>query len=250
MNLPNLDCHAHIAPDVTPAQLGQLGDAHIFAVTRSLAEAEATTRQRPHPTLTWGLGVHPALAAARRQFDPVTFARLLPGFALIGEVGLDGSSATQLTQQMTLLKALLGACTDEPVLISLHSAGATEQVTDLVVDHPHPGLILHWHLGTPEQQQGAAQAGAYFSVNDAMPDSALVNLPQDRVLPETDFVRPGRRGRLPGDTGKLLDRLAVLWNTSPATARQQCWANLRRIAVRSGALDRLPEATAQLLLEL
>ncbi|NEC91795.1 hypothetical protein [Streptomyces sp. SID12501] len=32
--LPPLDCHAHIAPDVTPAQIDALHGAVVFAVTR------------------------------------------------------------------------------------------------------------------------------------------------------------------------------------------------------------------------
>jgi TatD DNase family protein len=248
-DLPLLDCHAHVAPDMTPAQLRQLDGAHVFAVSRTLTEAAAAAARRPDSTLIWGIGVHPGLPAARRQFDPAQFARLLPSFALVGEIGLDGSAA-DLPGQTTLLKTVLQLCADQPVLISLHSARATQQVTDLVLGHPHPGLILHWYLGDPEQQRAAADAGAYFSVNNAMPDATLATLPQQQVLPETDFVRPGRRGHRPGDTAALINRLAQLWGTTPDQARHHCWANLRRIAVRSGALDRLPEETAQQLLEL
>lgn len=248
MNLPALDAHAHIAPDVTAAQLRQLGDAHVLAVTRSLAEARATTRRRPDDTLTWGLGIHPGSAAARREFEEADFARLLPAFALVGEIGLDANAA-DLDHQSNILRTVLNACADQPVLISVHSTKATAQLTDIVVNQPHPGLILHWFLGSQEQQQAAAQAGAYFSVNNAMPDTALATLSRERVLPETDFVRPGRRGRQPGDTAAVVTRLARLWNLSPGAAQQQCWANFRRIAVSSGAVDRLPDATADVLLE-
>lgn len=248
MNLPALDCHAHLAPDVTAPQLRQLGDTHVFAVTRSLAEAQVTTSRRPDHSLTWGLGVHPGSAQARRQFNEADFARLLPDFALVGEVGIDGT-AGDLPSQISLLQTVLNMCVDQPVLISVHSTKATEQLVDIVADQPHPGLILHWFLGTREHQHAAAQAGAYFSVNNAMPDAILATLPQDRVLPETDFVRPGRRGRQPGDTALVLGRLGQLWGISAAAAHQQCWANLRRIATSSGAIDRLPEATADVLLE-
>ena len=249
MNLPNLDCHAHIAPDVTLPQLRQLGGAHVLAVTRTLAEADDVTRRRPDLGITWGLGVHPGMAVARRQFDIAHFARLLPAFALVGEVGLDGNAA-DLPHQTSLLRTVLDTCADQPVLISLHSARATAEVTELVVAKPHPGMILHWFLGDHQELQAASRAGAYFSVNNAMPDAALANLPQRRVLPETDFVRPGRRGRQPGDTDRILSRLAGFWGVSLDDARHQCWANFRRVAVESGALDRLPEATAELLLEL
>jgi len=44
--LPPLDCHAHIAPDVTASQLDGLGSALIFAVTRSLDEARFVAWQK------------------------------------------------------------------------------------------------------------------------------------------------------------------------------------------------------------
>ena len=91
---PSLDCHAHIAPDVTAAQLASLGEAHVFAMTRSLDEA-ATVVTRHDPALTWGLGVHPGLPAARAAYDPERFRSLLPRFALVGEVGwIDAQGAT------------------------------------------------------------------------------------------------------------------------------------------------------------
>lgn len=123
------------------------------------------------------------------------------------------------------MKTVLRICADQPLLTSLHSARATQQITDLVFDQVHPGLILHWYLGDQQQQQAAAEAGAFFSVNNAMPDAtlALATLPQHQVLPETDSMRPGRRSRRPGDTGALLSRLARLWGTTPEQARHRCW---------------------------
>ena len=50
--LPALDCHAHIAPDLTTQQPSSLGQAHAFAMTRSLAEATAVA-QRDDKSLTW-----------------------------------------------------------------------------------------------------------------------------------------------------------------------------------------------------
>jgi hypothetical protein len=87
--LPALDCQAHIAPDVNAQQLASVGDAHMFAMTRSLAEATAVLRRRD-PALTWGIGVHPGVAEARSTYDPDRFRALLPSFALVGEVGWTG----------------------------------------------------------------------------------------------------------------------------------------------------------------
>ncbi len=245
---PALDCHAHIAPDVTGPQIEGLDGAHVFAVSRSLSEADAASRRVPDPTITWGLGIHPGLARARAAFDATAFAQALPRFGLVGEVGLD-RKAGDLPGQMTILSDVLRHCQDQPVLISLHSNGATAEIGELLARHPHPGAILHWYLGTAQEARFAAELGAYFSVNAAMSDDILAALPADRVLPETDFARPGRRGKKPGDTGAVELRLAGIWDAPIADVRHRCWANLRRLAVAAGALDRLAEATADLLLE-
>ncbi|MDB4872608.1 MAG: hypothetical protein JWL97_3612, partial [Gemmatimonadales bacterium] len=62
LSLPQLDCHAHIAPDVTRAQITALDGAFIFAMTRSPAEARAAARRRDD-TIIWGYGAHPGLKA-------------------------------------------------------------------------------------------------------------------------------------------------------------------------------------------
>lgn len=82
-----------------------------------------------------------------------------------------------------------------------------------------------------------------------MTDAVLAVLPPDRVLSETDFpARKTLAGR-PGDTTALETRLAAIWGTTQGRVRHQCWANLRRLAVHAGALDRLPAPLAERLLE-
>lgn len=75
----------------------------------------------------------------------------------------------------------------------IHSAGRTAAVIDTIRAHPHPGLILHWFLGTPAEVAEAVTAGCYFSINAAMSTDVLQHIPPDRMLPETDF--PGRPAR-------------------------------------------------------
>ncbi|MFD0687993.1 hypothetical protein [Actinomadura fibrosa] len=62
-DLPPLDCHAHIAPEVTDPQVNALDGAMIFAMTRSPAEA-AVAELRSDATIAWGYGAHPGLPAA------------------------------------------------------------------------------------------------------------------------------------------------------------------------------------------
>ena len=243
--LPALDVHAHLAPDVTAGQIRALGHSHTFAVTRSLAEARQVPA-RPSDSITWGIGVHPGVPAAQADYDEQDFADLLPRFAVVGEIGLD-RRAGHLDRQRATLASVLLVCADQPVLLSIHSNGATSAVLDVLDRHPHPGLILHWWNDDGPELDRAVGSGACFSVNAAMKDAVLNRLPPDRVLTETDFpaARPG--ARRPGDTRAIEHRLGALWKTDPEVTRHRVWVNLRRLATRAEALDRLPEALADAL---
>ncbi|KAA0085573.1 TatD family deoxyribonuclease [Mycolicibacterium sp. P9-64] len=243
--LPRLDCHAHVAPDVTRNQLATLGNSHVFAVTRSLSEAKEVA-SRTDPTLTWGLGVHPGVASSRADYDPDSFRQLLPQFALIGEVGLDKRGPRG--EQEQILADVLEACTGRPVIISIHSTGRTSEVVNLVGRYPHPGIILHWFLGTPDDVNRAVALGAYFSVNNAMSDELLITIPRDRVLPETDYPARQVHARLPGETGPLESRLARIWRLSENEVRHLMWVNLKQLAMASGAIDSVSDSLADALL--
>jgi TatD DNase family protein len=243
--LPRLDCHAHIAPDVTDRQVQALGDVYIFAVTRSLTEAARIHTAR-HPQLIWGCGVHPRLTQAISDYDERRFRELIGRFAFVGEIGLDAACA-DLQLQVRVLESILEVISAMPVICSLHSAGAANEVVDLLAEHRPRGPILHWFTGNKELISKAAALGCAFSVNGAMTDQQLLVLPRDRVLPETDF--PGTRGvKRPGDVTALEDRLCRLWGASPAKTRMQFFQNLRDLAIRSGTLERLPDGLADMMI--
>jgi TatD DNase family protein len=244
--LPSLDAHAHIDPTVTVRQVEALGHSHTFAVTRSLDEARQVVHSRGADRLTWGIGVHPGVASAQERYDEAMFARLLPSFSLVGEIGLD-RRAGDLSRQALTLESVLRVAADQPVLLSVHSTGATELLLDLLEAQPHPGLILHWWADDGPTLSRAVATGAYFSVNAAVKPTILSRLPLDRVLTETDF--PARRGggRRPGDTGAVEAMLGEAWGAGPQETRHRVWANLRRLSARAQALDRLPEPLADLL---
>lgn len=243
--LPALDAHAHVDPSVTPAQLAGLGHSHTFAVTRSLGEAESV-RMGGSRALTWGIGVHPGVPAAQAEYSEREFARLLPRFALVGEIGLDRRGG-DLSRQIETLTSVLRVAADEPVLLSLHSSGAGSRLLDVLEQHPHPGAILHWWSEDGAALERAIATGAYFSFNASSKVAMLSRVPRDRVLTETDF--PAARGgaRKPGDTTKIEAMLGELWGTDVLATRHVIWANLRRLATRAQALDRLPEPLADLL---
>lgn len=242
---PPLDCHAHIAADVTQEQVQALGRAQIFAVTRSLDEAEQASAR--DIDLVWGCGVHPGSREARGSFDLPRFQRLLPSFALVGEVGLDRRGG-DFDSQRSILRRILETTTDQSVLLSIHSSGAVSDLLDLLAASPQRGPLLHWFLGDDEAVARAVALGAYFSVNAAMSDEQIGRLPRARVVPETDFPARRAKARMPGDVTALEQALGRVWQDDATEIRPQLYRNLRDVTMQAGCLDRLPSTLANLLL--
>lgn len=246
--LPALDAHAHIAPDVTPAQIAALGQSVVFAMTRSLHEARQV-RNRRETALVWGIGVHPGVSTAREAWNSKQFADLLGSFALVGEIGLDRRGG-DLARQRSILKELLSIVRGEPVLVSIHSSGMATEVVEHLHDADMRGAILHWFNGDASDIAHALEAGAYFSVNAAMPEDKIRLLPPEKVLCETDFPARKVRARKPADIQPIENRLGQVWNKTPEVVRAQIWWNLRTLCEQSGAIERLPESVADTLLYL
>lgn len=248
--LPALDCHAHIAPDVTSAQVRELDGAVVFAVTRSLEEAGIVAR-RSDPGFIWGCGVHPGLRESIDSFDVDLFSSMIDRFLLIGEVGLD-RRAGSLPIQRRVFQAILEAIEHRPILASVHSAGCPAEVVEALAASPPRGGILHWFTGKAAEIDEAAAVGCSFSVNVAMTDDQIRELPPDRVLPETDFphARPrvGKTPNRPADISPLEERLAQIWTLDQSQVRSQLFRNLRGTVQRAGMLDRIPEWLADFLL--
>ncbi len=245
---PALDCHAHIAPDVTTEELGRLGNVLVLAMTRTIDEAEAVS-QRKDRQIVWGCGVHPGLRSARDSYNASRFERLVSTFAVVGEIGMD-RRAGHLAEQDRILTEIMAMAQGAPVVLSIHTAGCTRDVLGIIKADPHPGAILHWFLGNESEVQEAVDLGCYFSVNGAMRDEQIKRVPLDRLLPETDYPSTLRRGggRLPGDVGNLAERIAKMHELAPDDIAYRWRRNLLALATRSGALDRLPETIADALL--
>lgn len=247
MDLPALDCHAHVSPSVTDRQLRQLGTALIFAMTREPAEATEAAR-RYDTNILWGCGAHPSYVARGGAVDLDQFVRLSKRFVVVGEIGLDRRSGN-LARQTGVFSDLLDRLHGEPVLMSVHSAGCTAEVLRIVAQRHPQGVLMHWFAGRPDEANELLSLGCYFSVNTATRREILTALPLDRILPETDFpVARKRTGTKPGDTGGLETLLAEIHRTDPSQVRRQFFRNLKKLCVETGAIDRMPAHLADLLL--
>jgi TatD DNase family protein len=234
-----LDCHAHIAPDVTPAQIRSLDGAHIFAMTRTLAESSAAIR-RTDPTLSWGIGAHPGRTDALAQWNPGECQRQLEQTFLVGEVGLDRQGPGE--PQRNVFRALLELTAGARVILSIHSTGRHRDVLDLLRQIPQSGAILHWFTAETAIVEQARDLGCFFSVNAAMTDEQLMHIPPDRLLPETDFpsARPRTRATKPGDILHLEQRLSGLHDKPAQAIRASWYRNLGGLADQAKTTGRLP----------
>ncbi len=240
-SLPPIDVHAHVDPSVTARQIDALDGAIVFAMTRTLDEARAA-RHRSFDTILWGCGVHPGLKSALNRYEAPAFRALAEDFALIGEIGLDGTRGN-LARQLGVFASILQQCADLRVVFSIHSANAQDQVLDVISSHSTSGAILHWFTGNEAQIQRAYDLGCYFSVNAAMTNLQMQSMPPDRLLPETDFPATVRRSgiRTPGSTSSLEARVAKILGEPVGAVRERWYRNLDELVATAMIRDRLPK---------
>ena len=243
--LPPLDCHAHVDTSIDVNQLRGVR-AVVVAVTREPSEW-APALSRRDPTAVWGLGAHPGVAAALRDFDAERFAQALDGALFVGEAGLDGRARTDRHAQADVFASVLAALRAQPRPITIHSTSATGEVIEALQRSPVPGAILHWWRGTPAETHDAIELGCFFSINghEVTDPKVLDLLPADRILPETDFPhsqRYDRAARQPGATQTVEANLARRWDVDPGEARRRLWLNFGALLSITEVLDRMPRA--------
>ena len=240
--LPPLDLHAHVDTGIEATELTALR-AIVFAVTRSLDEAEQALKRHDRTTV-WGVGCHPGLVGVQKAFDPKRFRALAEMTPYVGEIGLDGASRVPMDIQRQTLASALSVLQRTPRITSLHSYKATSEILSTIAEYPQPGLILHWWLGTASETDRAVEFGCYFSVNrsSARRTELLSRIPLDRVLPETDhpFGNKGRGVQKPGDVGHVEAALAEAHSLTRVEIRKQTWRNLASIARESRTGPLLP----------
>ena len=241
--LPPLDLHAHVDAGIEASELMALR-AIVFAVTRTLDEAERALKRSDNTTI-WGVGCHPGLVRAQKSFDAERFRALAESTPFVGELGLDGASRVPMNMQRRTLATALGVLQQNPRITSLHSYRATSEILRLIDECPQPGLILHWWLGTKSETNRAIELGCYFSVNisSVRRRALLSQIPLDRFLPETDhpFGDKGQGTRRPGEVGQVEAALAEVHGLRTEEIRTRTWQNLATVVQETRTSRLLPK---------
>lgn len=225
-----VDLHAHINAEIDPHELADL-QALVFAVTRSLDEADTALERGLDAMTLWGVGCHPAVPEAIAAFDPARFAALLSRAAFVGEVGLDRRSSVAMARQREVLGQILDLVAEAPRAVSLHSTGATGATLEVLEEHPIAFPVLHWWRGSASETRRALELGALFSLNghEVRSPKVLQLIPPERVLTETDFPfteRYDRAADRPSAVTTIETALAKHHQLTVDELRQRIWTTL------------------------
>ncbi|GHF12522.1 TatD family hydrolase [Pseudolysinimonas yzui] len=243
-DLPPLDCHAHISPEIDPRTLEGLGAVTLIA-TRSVQEFQSVAG-RSDLVSVWGVGCHPSLVRTQAAFDAKAFQKAMELTPFVAEVGLDGGSRVPLEKQQQTLRAVLGLLEATPRIVSVHSHKATGEVLALLAaSKGADGLVLHWWRGDEEQTARAIALGCYFSINFSMIrlTDGWRSIPLDRVLVETDHPAGDRfsvKPRQPGRVQPVEAALAAHHNLAARDIRLRIWANFARMVRDTNVFELMP----------
>jgi TatD DNase family protein len=212
--------------------------ALVFAVTRSLDEAETALNRRDEWTV-WGVGCHPSLVGAQRAFEVGRFAALVERTPFVSEIGLDGTSRVPMPLQRQRLGEIFSVLQSTPRITSIHSFRATSEILAELEARPISGAVLHWWLGDQAQTARAIELGCYFSVNASSlrHRDLLEMIPIERIFSETDhpFGDRNRRGvRRPGAVEDVELRIATFQNLAQDVVRLRLWRNLAILVSQTG----------------
>lgn len=148
------------------------------------------------------LGMHPQLIDARYK-DHYSFTKYVNDAFIVGEIGLDGSTAFKesLGAQEAVLSKILeasSACKTTKIL-SIHSLKAEAKLIRILQMKMNTNSltpVMHWFTGSLPQASKLLDLGAKFSFNHKMVktkkgQSLLAHIPKECVLIETDLPFTG-----------------------------------------------------------
>ena len=256
--MPFIDTHCHLdAPayaDLAAVcrQSEQAGVKVIVAVGTGLASNRsvmALQEQQPahvraalglhpeRPDASWG-EVEAVLTQLRAHRDRVV---------ALGEVGLphyallDGSmTAEQAYQHEAFLRALVYGAAALNLPVILHAPHtAADKALAVVQRYEPPGVVFHWHKGSPETTAAICEAGYFISVTPEVcyreRDRQLVRtVPLRSLLLESDGPWPyggefAGQPTTPALVARLAAEVARLKGVVLDEVREAAWQNTQRL---------------------
>ena len=251
-----IDSHCHIVFRNFEADLADVSqcwrEAGVVALLHSCVEPGEIPAIRAladrFPELRYSVGVHPL---DPQHWQPGTPALLRqaaladPRVVAIGELGLDLFKASNLDQQLAMLRPQLDLAIelDLPVIIHCRDAAGPmlEELGRRQQDGRCPRGVMHCWGGTPDEMKAFLALGLSISFsgtvtfNSAAETHACARqVPSDRYLIETDcpFLAPvPRRGKRnePAFVVSVAERMAVLREESFAQVAATSTANAVRL---------------------
>ncbi len=238
-----IDFHCHL--DLYPNALNLLPivaarNNFTLVVTTSPRAWQATSRVfAGYDNVKIAVGMHPEIVDKKAN-ERALLLSCISSAKFIGEVGLDGSD--RYRESMPLQELILGEVLAEceragGKVLSIHSRNAASRVLDLIEQHCRSSVpVLHWFSGTIKEARRAIALGCWFSVGPAMLRGAkgraiLLELPQNRILPETDgpFTTNGAAPLMPWEAINIVDTLAPLWEMAKEEISLQMEHNLQTL---------------------
>lgn len=237
-----LDTHFHLDLCPNPVKMVQEIEAakvYTVAVTNTPAVFPQTlSLARKTKYVRAAIGLHPQLALERESDLPL-FRRYLSQTRYVGEVGLDyvTSVKSERRVQRRVFDSILGDChASGGKILTIHSRRAAADVVEAIGDSFPGAWILHWYSGSRRVLQRAVVAGAHFSVNAAMVESArsealIREVPLNRILTESDGPLISIDGVVatPMMLGGVVQHLASWWGLGIAETNSQLRENARQL---------------------
>ena len=252
---PLADAHCHLqdpafAPDLEDAlRDARLAGVRVLVINGTRPEDWPRVRElaSAHLELVPCFGLHPWFAGEA----PPGWLDALRGFLAgtpsgVGEAGLDARRGT--AGQGAVFREQLALARERELPLMVHCVGAWGELLALLRKDgaPRPGFLLHAYGGSAEAVPTLAGLGAFFSfaardLQDIRPRTrrALLAVPPDRLLLETDGPGPRTRGG-PADVRAALTLAAALRGEDRSALARTLWENTERLL---GTLLRSPRSS-------
>jgi TatD DNase family protein len=240
-----IDAHAHLDKygDLLDDALREIEREHIFTIATAMdvpSYRELQEIGRRSALVLPTFGIHPRRAPqyADRLRELGQYIETSPA---IGEIGLDFhwvKNSSEYPAQLKVLEYFFAAAREQKKIVNLHTKGGERTILDLLERYDVARPIIHWYSGPLDILRALVQFGAYFTIGIEVLYSETIQaiareIPEHLLLTETD--NPGGLKWLkgvvgmPSDLQKVVDELARVRSSTPASMSRIVQANLLKL---------------------